>query len=112
VLETPAPIGEGSRVRRLATFLGQRIPYVMEVRSLTPAREMVMHAVESPFPMDVTYRFEPAGPNRTRARIRVAGTPGGYYRLAGPLLPGMVRRSVTSDLRRLKAQLERGATGG
>jgi hypothetical protein len=79
----------------------------MEVVSLTPARELVMHAVESPFPMDVTYRFEPAGPDRTRARIRVAGAPAGYYRLASPLLAGMVRRSVTADLRRLKGRLER-----
>lgn len=105
-LETPPPLSRGSRVRRLARFLGQRIPYVMEVRDLVPGRRMVMHAVESPFPMDVTYEFEPAGRAGTRARIRVAGAPGGYYRLAGPLLPGLVRRSVTADLRRLKARLE------
>jgi hypothetical protein len=38
--------------------------------------------------------------------IRVEGEPGGLYRLAGPFLPGMVRRSVVGDLRRLKAILE------
>ena len=65
---------------------------------------MAMHAIESPFPMDVTYEFEPGG-GGTRARIRRAGR---ARRLpaAGPLLPGMVRRSVTGDLRRLKQTLE------
>jgi hypothetical protein len=88
----------------VARFLGQRIVYVMDVVELSDGR-MRMHAVEAPFPMDVTYEFTPAGV-RTNARIRVQGDPGGYYRLAGPLLPGMVRRSVTGDLRRLKRLVE------
>lgn len=105
-LETERPVQVGSRVRRLATFLGRRIPYVMEVTELVPGRRMAMHAIESPFPMDVTYEFEPAGSRRTRARIRVAGSPAGYIRLAAPLVPWMVRRSVTADLRRLKQRVE------
>jgi hypothetical protein len=107
-LQGDRPIAVGSRVRRVARFLGQRIVYVMDVTELTDGR-MRMHSVEAPFPMDVTYEFTPDGTasgGRTRARIRVQGDPGGYYRLAGPLLPGMVRRSVTGDLRRLKRIVE------
>jgi hypothetical protein len=108
-LQGPRPVRVGSRVRRVARFLGQRILYVMDIVELTDGR-MRMHAVEAPFPMDVTYEFTPAG-GRTKARIRIQGHPSGYYRLAGPLLPGMVRRSVTGDLRRLKRIVESKAPG-
>jgi Polyketide cyclase / dehydrase and lipid transport len=103
-LETPRPIAVGSRVRRVASFRGRRIDYVMEVRELTSSR-MHMHAIESPFPMEVTYEFEPAG-ERTLARIRVRGQPEGLYRLASPLIGRQVRSSVTGDLRSLKQILE------
>jgi hypothetical protein len=107
-LEGQPPVRVGSRVRRVARFLGHRILYVMEVTELADGR-MHMHAVRAPFPMDVTYEFkadDATGGGRTRARIRIQGETGGYYRLAGPLLPGMVRRSVTGDLRRLKRIVE------
>jgi Polyketide cyclase / dehydrase and lipid transport len=99
------PLEKGSAVRRLASFMGRRIEYVLEVAELEPGARLAMRSLRSPFPMAVTYSFEPAA-GGTVMRIRVEGEPGGMYRLAGPLLPGMVRRSVASDLRRLKAILE------
>ena len=99
------PVGKGSSVRRVASFMGRRIEYVLEVAELEPGARLAMRSVRSPFPMAVTYTFEPAS-DGTRMSIRVEGEPGGLYRLAGPFLPGMVRRSVVGDLRRLKAILE------
>jgi len=104
--EITPPAGEvtvGSRVERLAMFLGRRIHYVMEVVDVRPGR-LAMHAVKSPFLMDVTYTFDPS-PEGTSARIRVSGEPKGYG-LLGPLMGAMVRLSVTGDLRRLKRILE------
>lgn len=101
------PLEKGSAVRRLASFMGRRIEYVLEVAELEPGSRLAMRSVRSPFPMAVTYLFEPAD-GGTRMAIRVEGEPGGMYRLAGPFHPGMVRRSVASDLRRLKAILESG----
>ena len=101
------PLAKGSSVRRVASFMGRRIDYVLEVTELDPGTRLAMRSVRSPFPMAVTYSFEPAD-GGTRMAIRVEGEqPGGMYPLAGPLLPGMVRRSVARDLRRLKAILER-----
>ena len=99
------PLGKGSSVRRVASFMGRRIEYVLEVAELDPASRLAMRSIRSPFPMAVTYSFVPAG-DGTRMAIRVEGEPGGMYRLAGPFLPGMVRRSVAGDLRRLKTVLE------
>lgn len=99
------PLAKGSSVRRVASFMGRRIEYVLEVAELEPGTQLAMRSIRSPFPMAVTYSFEPAD-GGTRMTIRVEGEPGGMYRLAGPFLPGMVRRSVAGDLRRLKAILE------
>lgn len=99
------PLAKGSSVRRLASFMARRIEYVLEVAELEPGARLAMRSVRSPFPMAVTYSFEPAD-GGTRMAIRVQGEPGGMYRLAGPFLPGMVRHSVAGDLRRLKGIIE------
>jgi uncharacterized protein YndB with AHSA1/START domain len=101
------PLGKGSSVRRVASFMGRRIEYVLEVAELEPGERLAMRSIRSPFPMAVTYSFAPAD-GGTRMAIRVEGEPGGMYRLAGPFLPGMVQRSVAKDLRRLKAIIEPG----
>jgi hypothetical protein len=102
---TAGPMTAGSRVRRVGGFLGRPIEWVMDVVELVPDRRMAMHAVRSPFPMDVTYELAPVG-DGTRASIRIRGEARGVYGLLGPLTPFMVRRSVQSDLGRLKRVLE------
>jgi hypothetical protein len=104
---TGGPVGVGSRVRRLGSFLGRRIEWVMDVVAMEPARRLQMHAVRSPFPMDVTYELAPSdGGRATDASIRIRGEAKGMYGLLGPLTPVMVRRSVQSDLKRLKRAVE------
>lgn len=103
-LGTP-PVAIGSRVRRRASFLGRRIDYVMEVVALDAGRRLVMHAIEAPMPMDVTYEVEPAAGGAV-ARVRVQGDAGGLYRVAGPLMSAQVGRSINGDVRRLKEIIE------
>ena len=100
------PIGQGTLVRRVASFLGKRIEYVNEVERLEPGSMMVMRSVKSPFPMRVTYGFEDDG-DGTRASVRVEGDPKPAYRLAQPLMARAVKRSIGADVRRLKSELER-----
>jgi len=102
---SPPPTSVGSRTRRIASFLGRKIEYVLEVAELEPERRIVMRSIQAPFPMVVTYEFEPAG-SGTRARIRIGGEVRGFYRLAGPALSGAVRRSIGADLRAMKRILE------
>jgi uncharacterized membrane protein len=106
-METPPPLAVGSRVARVAHFLGRRVEYVNEVTALDPARVLDMRSVKAPFPMRVTYSFEAAGGNGTTiVRNRVRGAPGGFFSLVGPLLGPMVKRSVQKDLERLRDVLE------
>ena len=105
-LETDGPLGVGSRVARVASFLGRRIEYVNEVVELEPGFRLAMRSVKAPFPMRVVYELEDADADSTRIRIRAGGDATGFYRLAGPLLDRAVERGIRGDLGRLKRLLE------
>jgi carbon monoxide dehydrogenase subunit G len=102
---TPGPTAVGTRVERIAHFLGKKIEYVMEVAELEPNRRIVLRSIKAPFPMTVTYAFEGA-PGGTRASVRVEGEPAGFYKLAGGLMGPAVRKNITADVQRLKEILE------
>ena len=104
-LLTPGPVAVGSRVERVASFLGRRIRYVNEITELTGDR-LVMRSVRSPFPMRVTYGHRRAGDSATEVSVRVEGDAGRYYALLAPLLGVAVRRSIARDLRNLTRVLE------
>jgi hypothetical protein len=100
-------IGVGTRVERLANFLGRRIEYVNEIDEYDPPRRLAMRSVKAPFPMTVVYEFEEAGERATLARIHAGGDPRGFYSVAGPLLNLMVKRGISRDLEALKDLMER-----
>jgi hypothetical protein len=104
-LLTPGPVAVGSRVERVASFLGRRVEYVNEIIELTGER-LVMRSVRSPFPMRVTYGHRQAGDGATDVSVRVEGDAGRFYALAAPLVGVAVRRSIARDLRNLKRVLE------
>jgi hypothetical protein len=93
-LQGDGPLGLGSRVERVASFLGRRIRYVNEVTVHDPPHTLDMRSVVAPFPMRITYTIE-----GTTVRNRVRG---GGMRLMAPL----VRRNIQRDLERLKAIVE------
>jgi hypothetical protein len=92
------PVTVGSRVRRVAHFLGRRVEYINEILALDE-RHLDMRSVKAPFPMHITYRFEPAHGGGTTVSNHVRG---GGLRVLAPL----VRRNVQRDLERLRDVLE------
>lgn len=104
---TDPPLRPGSRTRRVASFAGRRIEYVLEVRELQDGRLLDMDSVVAPFPMRVTYSFDDGPDGATVVRNRVRGGSGGPLGLLSPLTARMVRRNVQRDLRSLRDELER-----
>jgi len=102
---TPLPVATGSQVERVASFLGRSFSYVLEADEFVAGHHVVMTSVRAPFPMRVTYQFDPSG-SGTRVTNRVQGDTGGFYRLAAPLMKQAVRRSLKRDLSTLKRLLE------
>jgi hypothetical protein len=100
---TQGPTAIGTRVERVAHFLGRRVEYVMEVVELEPSERIVMRSIRSPFPMQVTYSFEDAD---AATVARVEGGPEGFYRIAGGLMAPAVKRNIQADVKRLKQIME------
>jgi uncharacterized membrane protein len=99
------PLGEGSRVARVASFMGRKVEYVNEITALEPGRMLDMRSVKAPFPMHITYTFQDRD-GGTLVRNHVRGG-GGLFSLGSPLFAPMVRRNVQKDLERLRELLER-----
>jgi hypothetical protein len=100
----PGRLHKGSTVERTAKFLGRTFTYGYIVTAEEEDRLIEME-VEKPFPMTVRYELEDA-PDGTMASIHASGEPGGFFRLATPLMGRQVRKSITADLARLRQRLE------
>jgi len=105
-IEGEGRVGEGTRVARVASFLGRRIDYVNEIVEFDPPNCLVMESVKAPFPMKVTYSFAAAGPERTEVKVRVEGDATGFYKISAPVMAPQVRRSIRKDVAKLKDVLE------
>jgi hypothetical protein len=79
----------------------------MEVTSHEPPRRHSDKSMGGPFEQEYTYTFEEtANGSGTRLTQVAQGEPGGFFRLAGPLLEMAGRRQFRADLRTLKDLLE------
>jgi uncharacterized membrane protein len=104
---TPPPVGVGSRMAFVATFLGRRLAYTYEVVDLAPGRRLVMRTADGPFPMETTYLWERTPEGHTRIKLRNRGQPAGFSRLVAPFMAMAMRRANQKDLAKLKELLER-----
>jgi carbon monoxide dehydrogenase subunit G len=106
-VEAPSgPLAAGTRVPRVAAFMGRRVAYELEVAALEDGL-LDMRSTAAPFPMRVTYSVAPApGGVGSRVAIRVRGGPGGLLALLGPLTRWQIRRNLARDLQRLAARVE------
>jgi len=98
------PLVRGAAVERTAKFLGRTFTYGYVVTKHEPDH-LVELKVDRPFPMLVRYELEDA-PDGTLVAIHAAGTPGGFFRWATPMMTRQVRKSIAADLNRLRACLE------
>ena len=105
--ETSPPVVVGSRVRFRAHFLGRTLNYTYEVREVEPGRRFVMATAQGPFPMQTTYIWDDAPDGATQMTLRNTGEPSGFAAVTAPVMARAMRKANESDLRRLKALLER-----
>ena len=101
---TEPPVGVGTRVARVASFMGKRIEYTPEVVTYEQDSLLAMKT-DKTFDMSISYEFEDSG-DGTIAGIRIQGAGSAFFELAAPLLGPTVKRSIKSDLSNLKAILE------
>ena len=99
------PLGVGGTFRGRFTFLGRQFDGNVEVTAHEPNRVYASKMAEGPFPLETGYTLEPVE-NGTHVTFVAEGEPGGFFKLAEPLVVSMARRVYTTDLQNLKEMLE------
>lgn len=97
----------GTRIREVRKFLGKRMESVMEVTVYEPGKELSLKAVSGPIPFDVHQTLAPVGAG-TRIDVVLEGEPGGFFKLAEPLVVRAVERELQNNCSTLKDILETG----
>jgi hypothetical protein len=95
----------GSVVRGRFTFLGRPFEGNLEIIAREPHRSYATRMTEGPFPLEARYTLEPAE-SGTRLTLVIEGEPGGFFKLAEPLVISLAKRSYEADLNNMKEMLE------
>jgi uncharacterized membrane protein len=107
-ITSAVPIGVGATARYVDKFLGRRFESEVEITEFEPNRKLTMQSTSGPFPFRGSLTLE-----GTAGRTQVSGTfeaePGGFFKLAEPLLVRIGKRQFESDLANLKDLMEASA---
>jgi carbon monoxide dehydrogenase subunit G len=98
------PIGVGTTWKAVRKGLGQRIDTEVEITEYEPNRKCTQKG-KSPFPVQVQWLFNSAE-GGTRVNGRIEADPGGFFKLAEPLVASMGKRQIEADLSTLKDLME------
>ncbi|HEU0291452.1 MAG TPA: SRPBCC family protein [Anaerolineales bacterium] len=100
-----APVGVGTTWREIRKFLSQRLENEYEYIEYEPNRKITTRSKSGPFPLEFQSRFENVE-GGTRIQSIIQGEPGGFFKLAEPLLISMVKRQLETALANLKDLME------
>lgn len=102
------PIGVGSTWRSVGRFLGRNIESELEATEFEENRKLVAKSKSGPVPFQASMTFEPAD-GGTRVNATFEAEPGGFFKLAEPLVIKMAKRQFQGDLDNLKDLMEANA---
>ena len=104
---TDGPTAIGTKYLYVAKFMGQKMETKGEITAHDPPHKSAWKGVDSPFPMQGATELESVA-GGTRVTQRVDATPGGFFKLAEPLLMKQFQSQGDADLTKLKQILEAG----
>ena len=95
----------GARIREVRKFLGRRMETELEVTEYEPDRRFGLRVVSGPVPFSVTQVLEPRD-GGTRLSFIGEGEPGGFFKLAEPIVARVAERQFKNDFETMKDILE------
>jgi uncharacterized protein YndB with AHSA1/START domain len=99
------PIGVGTTYRSVITVMGRRIESEIERTEYEPNRSFAETTRSGPVPVDNRVTFEPVA-GGTRITLTSVAEPGGFFKIAEPLLVRVVKRQFEADYANLKDLME------
>ena len=105
---SPGPLGVGTTARFVGKFLGRRMESESVITEFEPNRKYSWENKSGPFPLKGSTALEQID-GGTRVTGTIEGEPGGFFKLAEPLVITMAKRSLKGDLDNLKDLMEANA---
>jgi carbon monoxide dehydrogenase subunit G len=99
------PFGIGSVFKARFSFLGRPFYGDLTIIAHEPHEKYGTKVVGGPFPLEARYTLAPAE-SGTQLTLVIEGEPGGFFKLAEPLVVSMAKRAYEADLHNLKEMLE------
>jgi uncharacterized protein YndB with AHSA1/START domain len=99
------PVQAGASGKEVRKFLGRRMESTMKIEAFEPPRRFALQVTSGPVPFHVEQTVEPDGTG-SRVSVTIEGEPGGFFKLADPLVERAVRRELEGNLATLKDILE------
>jgi len=108
ILLDPLPIQVGSRYIEVSTIAGQSLKTTYMVAEIIPNERIKVKTVKSIFPIAVMLLLKPVESSDTQVEISLDFTLKGLYKLAAPMVQGIVKQQAREILSNLKTLLEEG----
>ena len=99
------PVQAGASGKEVRKFLGRRMESTMKIEAFEPPRRFALQVTSGPVPFHVEQTVEPEGTG-SRVSVTIEGEPGGFFKLADPLVERAVRRELEGNFATLKDILE------
>ncbi len=100
----------GAHLKEVRKFLGRRMESELEVTEYEPDRRFDLKVLSGPVPFSVQHTLEPRN-GGTRLMFVGEGEPGGFFKLAEPIVARTAERQFKNDFETLKDLLDARATG-
>ncbi len=104
-ITSEGPIGVGTTFRTVVRFLGQRIEGESEITEYESNWRCATKTKSGPFPVENQSTFERVD-GGTRVTFTTVAEPGGFFKLAEPLLVSILKRQFEADFANLKDLME------
>jgi hypothetical protein len=104
------PIRAGTRITEVRQLLGRRLESVIEVTELDPPRRFAGRVLSGPMQWEFRHLVEEED-GETTLSFHLEGDPGGFFRLAEPLIVRRLRKEIASDLETLRGLVEESPEG-
>ena len=98
-------VGVGKTWVDVVQFLGRRIEIASELTEFEPLRAVGFKSTSGPIPIEGRYSYEPEGQG-TKVTFTLQGEPGGFFKLAEPLVARSTQRQWETNLANLKDLME------
>jgi hypothetical protein len=99
------PVRKGTEIHEVRKLLGRKIESTVEVTDFEQDRLFGGRVRSGPVPWHFRYTFEGAD-GSTRVDFHMEGEPGGFFRLAEPLVVRTVEKQLENDFSTLKELVE------